>query len=54
MNYHAYMNEDHEAIRSLVREFAEKTLAPWLLKLTVPSIFLKKRNKPWRLLVSLA
>lgn len=28
MSYSAYMNEDHEAIRALARDFAEKTLAP--------------------------
>lgn len=28
MNYTAYMNEDHESIRTLAKEFAEKTLAP--------------------------
>lgn len=28
MSYSAYMNEDHESIRALARDFAEKTLAP--------------------------
>ena len=28
MSYKAYMTEDHEAIRALARDFAEKTLAP--------------------------